>query len=225
VLLLTTVAACTTGGKGTTTCGTPTPLHTGTPTTTGWWITTQLGGATVDVDNSYQAPTGFGCNAVVMTTGNSNTDHVQVLTYAKAGTSLASVTSLSYWTYRAAPADGAAPDIALNVEVNGPPGPGFAPTCTSGTCFSTLVFEPYLQGGGNAAIHDGVWQHWDAINSGNGMWWSSKVGQGTMYSWAQIQSLYPGATIGGYGPNLGSYNPNTVGAADGLKFNATTTNF
>jgi hypothetical protein len=232
VLLLTSLAACTTGGKGKSSCGTPTPLTAGdaaTKPSPGWYIPTQIGGATVGVNDSYKAPTGFGCNAVVMTTGNSIADHVQVLTYAKAGSSLASITNLSYWTYRAAPANGAAPDIALNVEVFGPPGPGFASACTTGTCYSTLVFEPYNQSGGNAAIHNGVWQHWDAINAGNGVWWSSKAqgsgSQGSPLSWTAMQSLYPGAVIGGYGPNLGSYNPNTVAATDGLTFNTTTTNF
>ena len=44
-------------------------------------------------------------------------------------------------------------------------------------------------------------------------------------SWADMQTLYTGATIGGYGFNLGSNNPNQNAAADGLSFNSTTTNF
>jgi hypothetical protein len=238
VVLVAALAACSTspGGGGGGGCTTPTAIHSGVPATTpaqGWYTDDTRSEGTVAVDDSFGAPSGFGCNAVVLTTGpDVGQDKAQLFTFAKAGTTLASVTNLSYWAYRAAPV-GAAADLALNVEIYG--FAGFAPGCgktppSTSACFATLTYEPYQQPAGQTAIVDNKWQHWDATNGGSGLWWTTKIASGPgsqaqPASWQWFKSTFSDAVLGGYGFNIGSYNPNMVVAGDGLTFNNATTNF
>ena len=172
-----------------------------------------------------------------MTTGASTAspsqDKAQLFSYAKAGSPFAAINSAAYWSYRAAEPSPAA-DIALNIELRGNAGftPNVTTGCTTLPCFTTLVYEPYVQSGGQGAIVDNTWQHWDGTDAtpGNGMWWSSKIAsgpgsQGSPQTWAYFKSLYSDAVLGGYGFNIGSFNPNMVVAGDGLTMGSTTTDF
>jgi hypothetical protein len=196
--------------------------------TTGWFSSdTRLTG-NVQLSSAYGAPSGLGCTAVLMTTGNNYPtgvttgpfqDKAQLFSYDKVGQALSSISSISYWSYRSSASSGSqAPDIALNVQVTGASVPGN---------FATLVYEPYNQSGGQGAIVNDTWQQWNATAStpGDGLWWSTKGSQSNLLTWSQVQTLYAGATIGGYGFNLGSNNPNQVVAGDGLQFGGTLTNF
>jgi hypothetical protein len=241
LVLVAALAACSTspggGGGGGNQCTTPTAIHGGTPLTVpapGWYTADTRSSGNVKVDNSFGAPTGFGCNAVVMTTGSvSGQDKAQLYTFAKAGTAFSDVANVSYWSYRAAAPVGSPADVALNIQLFGTA--GFTPGCTVTPglgCFTTLVYEPYFQSGGNAGVVDNTWQHWDATatSPGDGMWWSSKIlsGQGSQSDpqpMTFFKGLYTDATLSGYGFNIGSSNPNMVVAADGLAFEGVTTDF
>ncbi|MEI2651549.1 MAG: hypothetical protein V9G12_05195 [Microthrixaceae bacterium] len=114
-------------------------------------------------------------------------------------------------------------NVAMNVQVAGSTVPG---------SFATLVYEPYNQSGGNAGIVPDTWQQWDtlATSPGDGEWWTTKIGsgpgsQGDPQPWSFFVDLYTDGQVVGYGYNLGSNNPNTITAADGVTFNSTTTDF
>ncbi|HEX6576079.1 MAG TPA: hypothetical protein VF042_14015, partial [Gemmatimonadaceae bacterium] len=146
-----------------------------------------------------------------------NFDHV--------GTKLADVDAISYDTYRSA---GNAQQVtALNIQVdfNGPDVSGG---------FTTLVFEPVYNTAQGAVAND-TWQHWDAYDAGNAVWWSSKSIPGVcefncFVSWNTIVGNNPDATIlGGFGINQGSGNETLVASVDALKLgysgNSVTYNF
>ncbi len=193
---------------------------------TGWWnADTRLFG-TVAVNSNLGAPVGFGCKSAELITGNDNSQgKAQLFNYEQYGTPLGDIDEISYWAKKSsASTGGAATHLALNVVIVGP---GVGPQN-----YAFLVYEPYNQSGSQAAIQLDTWQHWDATATtpGDGRWWSSKIAsgpgsQGAPITWADFQTLYPTAEIAGYGFNLGSYNPNTIVAGDGLKFGSVTTNF
>jgi len=104
----------------------------------------------------------------------------------------------------------------------------------TGTNFATLVYEPYVDQG-NAAVINGVWQHWD-INYTTSKFYSTRAytGQGgsivnsqgsSTYTLAQIKEYFPNAVVLGYGLNVGSNNPGYNTEADNFTFNGTTYNF
>jgi hypothetical protein len=240
LVLVSGLAACSQGGGAGGGCTTPTAIIPGTPSSSatppilGWYSADTRSGGTVDVNDSYGAPAGYGCNSVMMTTnGVLGQDKAQLLSYAQEGTSFASIDAVSYWAYRSSVSLSPAPDMAVNLQLFGTA--GFAPGChvTPGLgCFTTLTYEPYLQSGGQGAIASDAWQFWNATDStvGNGMWWSSSIssGPGSMSQplpWSTFKSIYTDAVVGAYGFNLGSYNPNMVVAGDGLTFGSTTTDF
>jgi hypothetical protein len=243
VLLLTSVAACTTGGGhagggGGGGCTTPTQITGGYPLTaptSGWYSADTRTSGNVTVNSTYGAPTGFGCNSAELTTGSVlGQDKAQLYSYADYGTAFASINNVSYWAYRSSLSGTPAANLALNVQLVGNAGytPGVTTDCTGLPCFTTLVYEPYLQSGGQGAITNDVWQHWNATDNtlNNGMWWSSKIAsgpgsQGQPETWTWFQNLYSDSSIRAYGFNVGSYNPNMVVAADGLTFGSTTTDF
>lgn len=77
-----------------------------------------------------------------------------------------------------------------------------------------------------------TWPQWNATDtsSGNGLWWTNKIpsgpgSQAQPIPWASFQALYPTAVVGGYGINIGSNNPNTTVAGDGVVFGAATADF
>jgi hypothetical protein len=247
-VLLSGLSACapsTPGGGGGGGCTPPTQITGGYPTelppVAGWFSNDTRTTGNVTVNASYGAPTGYGCNAAVMTTGETlppgyttGQDKAQLFSYAKFGSSFADVNNVSYWAYRSSASLNPAPNMSLNVQLYGTA--GYAPGCTvepgAPGCLTTLVYEPYNQSGGQAAIINDTWQYWDATSStaGDGKWWSTKIpsGPGSIGSpqpWSFFKSLYTDAVLGAYGFNIGSYNPNMVVAADALTLGTTTTDF
>ncbi len=214
------VTAVMTGNPGSTAASYP---------ATGWWLDDTRANGAVTVDPSLGVPTGFGCRSVKLITGAStaspSADKAQLMTFARSGTAMSTITTINYWAYRSSSSTGnAAIDLALNVSITG---------TTVPTNFAYLVYEPYQQSTGNAGIMNDTWQHWDATATtpGDGVWWTSKIPNGTPgsqanpISWAAFQTLYPDAKIHGYGFNLGSVNPNMIVGGDGLVFGTTTTDF
>ncbi len=199
----------------------------------GWWSDDTRANGTVVVDPSFAPPPGFGCKSAKFTTGDStaspSADKAQLISFAKAGAPLASISTVSYWAYRSSTSMGnAAIDLALNVSVTG---------STVPTGYAVLVYEPYQQSSGNAGVLVDTWQPWNATatTAGDGRWWTNKIPNGASpgnpgsqsnpQPWAAFQALYSDAVIHGYGFNLGSVNPNMVVAGDGLVFGTTTTDF
>jgi hypothetical protein len=245
VLLLTSVAACTTGGGhgggghgGGGCTATPTQITGGYPLsapTSGWYSADTRTSGNVTVNSTYSGPPGFGCNSAELTTGSVlGQDKAQLFSYADYGMALSSISNVSYWAYRSSLSGTPAANLALNIAIQGTAGfiPGTTVGCTATPCFTTLVYEPYLQSGGQGAIVNDTWQHWNATDAtaGNGMWWSSKIASGPgsqsqPETYSYFQSLYSDSVIQAYGFNVGSYNPNMVVAADGLTFGSTTTDF
>jgi hypothetical protein len=140
---------------------------------------------------------------------------VYVFNFDHAGTSLADIDAMSYYTYRSS---GSAQQVAalnIQVDVNGSAPGGF----------TTLVFEP-VYNTDQGAVVSGQWQTWDAYNGGNAIWWSSNPIPGapnrdTFVTWNTILANNPNAIIlGGFGVNQGSGNPGLVTAVDKLTFGA-----
>lgn len=207
-------------------------IQPGAPTAapaSGWWSDDTRANGAVTVDNTFIAPPNFGCTSAHFVTGDStpspSADKAQLISFALAGTPLASITTISYWAYRSsASTGGAALDLDLNVTISGASVPNN---------FATLVYEPYNQSGQTAGILVDAWQPWNAtaLTTGDGLWWSSRVAnpapgsQSHPQPWTAFQALYPDAVVGGYGFDIGSVNPNTIVAGDGLVFGTTTTDF
>jgi hypothetical protein len=195
----------------------------------GWWSDDTRANGTVVVDTSLGVPVGFGCTSASFTTGAStpspSADKAQLINFALAGAPLATIDVVSFWAFRSsASTGGPAIDLSLNVSITGASVP---------TGYATLVYEPYNQSGGMAAIHDDVWQPWNATATsvGDGLWWTNKIANGNPGSqaspqpWSSFQALYADALVHGYGFDIGSANPNMVVGGDGLVFGATTTDF
>lgn len=175
---------------------------------------------------TWGAPAGLGNGALQQATGETagGLDKAQFFYEGLAGSPLAQLEAISYWTYRDAASSGATSDpqvrIALNVEIVGDLG--------GGQTFTTLVFEPYLGiNDASQSLVDNTWQQWDAAA---GEWWSTRATgsqptRSTLLTWDEVQAAYPGAVLGRAGFNLGSFNPLQVQAADGLTFNTTTFDF
>ena len=132
-----------------------------------------------------------------------NFDHV--------GTQLADIDAMGYSTFRSAGRLQQLTSINIQVDYNGSAAGGF----------TTLVFEPVYNAQGD--VVSGLWQHWDAYNGGQAIWWSSSPIPGapnrdTFVTWDTITAENPNAAIvRGYGLNQGSYNPALVTATDALR--------
>jgi len=226
VVLTVGLGACITPTTPTTpTCTAPTPIIAGFPpaTTTGpvpgWYSGDTRAHGSVRVDSTYSAPDGFGCNAAVFTTGDSagGLDKAQLADFDMAGTPLSAINNISYQAYRSSlSAPGSVAHLAFNVAVSN--------LVTS----ATLVYEPYLQSGGAAAIQDNTWQAWPASS---GVWWTPEIasGPGSQSSpqpWTFFQTTYgSGWFVVAYGLDIGSSNPNMVVAGDDIVFGPTTVDF
>lgn len=169
----------------------------------------------------------FGEGSYHMTTTDSNADKVQLMTDRFAGTPLAEVERIAYSTYRdSSSADSPAlPAINLRVDCDG-----------DGVADTYLVAEPYWQDTepDRDEIVNDTWQQWAMIepNADDDRWWSSsdcgeldqQIG-GPGNDWSTVVASVPNGTIaegddgffGSLGVNLGSFNRNIVGAADGLQ--------
>jgi hypothetical protein len=199
----------------------------------GWWSDDTRANGMVVIDGSLGAPPGLGCTSAKLSTGAStpspSADKAQLISFEQAGVALSSITSINYWAFRSSSSTGGpAIHLALNVSVTGSTVPGG---------FAILVYEPYHQSGGTAAIQLDTWQPWDATATtpGDGRWWTSKIPNGgnpampgsqdNPQPWAAFQAAYSDAKVLGYGFNIGSVNPNMVVAGDGLMLGTTTTDF
>jgi len=199
-----------------------------TQNSTNWHeLDTRPGGAH-EFTEDYGAPAGLGEGSLELTTDATTAAKADYFTLVHAGTPLADVTDLSYWTYQTA---GQLPhadaSYQLQIDADG--------TIGDGAGFTTLVFEPYQSGiVGGAVIVPAIWQQWDVDA---GQFWSSRaVADGTcvlaqgfggapFYSLATLKTLCPDAVVIGIGVNIGSFNPGYTVATDGVQFNDTTYNF
>jgi hypothetical protein len=168
----------------------------------------------------YGAPAGLGSGSLELTTDATTAAKADYWTRDPAGTTLANVNDLAYWTYQATVVQPphAAVSYQLQVDGNGAADGGF----------TTLVYEPYQ----NGVIVNGVWQHWEVDS---GLFWSTRTvpecglvggaGGPAIYTLAAIKAACPGAVVLGLGVNIGTFNPGYTVAADGVQFNDTTYDF
>ena len=126
------------------------------------------------------------------------------------GTTLSSLTSLSYSTFTNDA--GRILDPGLQLLVN----PGNTTGIDAGVTFSTLNFEPYLQPPSNPVVPN-TWQTWNVLN---GVVWGTHLTgapQGAPISWSTFVAEYPNATIkSGVGVGVGSNWSAMVGNVGGL---------
>lgn len=196
----------------------------------GWWSDDTRTNGMVTVDDTIEPPAAFGCTSARFVTGATTTpgpsqDKAQLISYAKAGVALSTISNIKYWAYRSsASTGGPAVQLAINVFITGTSVPGN---------YASLTYEPYQQMAGQDAIHNDEWQQWNATSTavGEGKWWTSKIAnpnpgsQAMPIPWADFQTMFSDAKVLGYGFNLGSFNPNMIVAGDGLEFGTTTTDF
>jgi hypothetical protein len=169
------------------------------------WFTadTRSGGDVSFVSGPAMPPLGTGSLQMTTTDANGSSNaKAQLFNYSYIGTPLSSITELSYSDYRSSSStNSAAQRIGLNIEVD---------FVGDGSSYTTLVFEPIYQADGIGALSTDTWQSWDAINGGNGIWWSTKDIPGVcafncFVSWNTIVTNNPNAKIlGGLGFNIGS---------------------
>ncbi len=184
------------------------------------WTPVTVGGGTVTFTEEFGAPPGLGTGSVKLTTTANLSDKAGLFTREVAGTPVASVHTLGYWTYQA-PSNllpHAAASYQFIIDANGAAPGGF----------TTLVYEPYQ----NGVVVKGVWQHWDVDS---GLFWSTRTvldcglvagaGGPPMYTLTQIKTLCPNAVVLGIGVNIGSNNPLYIVGADGVEFNDTIYDF
>ncbi len=169
------------------------------------WSTadTRSGGTVSFVPGPATPPLGTG--SLQMTTTDayeSSQAKAQLFNYSYIGTPLADIDALSFWAYKSSSStNSAAQTMGLNIEVD---------YVGDGISFTTLVFEPIYQSGGPSALLTDTWQYWNAYNSGNGIWWSTKSIPGVcafdcFVPWSTIIASNPNAKIsGGLGFNVGS---------------------
>jgi len=187
------------------------------------WSTldTRAGGA-FEFTNDYGAPAGLGTGSLELTTNLTTAAKADYFTDDVAGTALAAVNDLSYYTFQAATPQVpiAAASYQLVIDANG--------AGTGG--FTTLVFEPYQ----NGVVVPATWQNWD-VDAGS-FWSSRTVTDGTcllvagsggppFYTLAALKTLCPNAVVLGIGVNIGTFNPGYTVATDGVQFNETIYNF
>jgi len=193
-----------------------------TQNSTNWApLDTRPGGAHRFTED-YGAPAGLGSGSLELTTDATTAAKADYFTFAHAGTPLADVNTLSYWTYQSVDVQPpiAAPSYQLQIDANGAAAGGF----------TTLVYEPYW----NGVVAKTTWQQWD-VDSGQ-FWSSRSVADGTcvlaagaggppLYGLAAVKTLCPSAVVLGIGVNVGSFNPGYTVATDGVAFNDTTYDF
>ncbi|MGQ0848836.1 MAG: hypothetical protein ACT4OP_06915 [Actinomycetota bacterium] len=145
-------------------------------------------------------------------------DGPALLTGDLAGTPMASVTELSYWTYRhtssSAPAHLLA-SLQFGFDKEG-----------DGLWDGRLVFEQVYQPG--ATVVEGVWQEWDAYHDGEAIWWMTRANFpfcafSCFVTWDAILAAYPNAELLEAGFKAGSgWSGSFVGNVDEFTFGAGT---
>jgi hypothetical protein len=178
----------------------------------GDWEASTRDEGTLAFVTDYGAPTGLGSGALQLATTDTDASSAALGTGLVAGTPLAAVTDLGYWTYQHAGPEWAAPSFQLLVDLDG-------------SFWTTLVYEPYWQNdlGDGAPVESLTWQQWDTLA---GKWWSSRTagsltaggGGAPFYTIEQVVEAHPNATVLAVGVKIGTYNPAYVVAADGLTF-------
>jgi hypothetical protein len=166
-------------------------------------------------ESTYGGGNGTSSALVLRTPGQA--DKIQMLSDDWSGTPLADIDALGYETYLAQPSTTGVGLPALNLRVR----------LSATDVGRYLVFEPYLAYG-NAAVHPGQWQRWDALGAGGGArWWlsgaNSPCPQDAPCTWAALVAAFPTARVqeeadrpGSLGFNQGTYNTGQVAAADML---------
>ena len=191
-----------------------------TQNSSGWFEETAAGGD-VEFTEAYNAPPGLGDGAVELTTTSDTASRAGLFTNAHAGTPLATVTTLGYWTYQAQgnTAPVADPSYQLQIDANG--------LATAGG-FTTLVYEPYWNGT-QGPIVPATWQHWDVDA---GLFWSSRYRHPSA-GWSPapaarrstrsrtVKATCPNAVVVGIGVNIGTFNPSYTVATDGDRASTT----
>jgi hypothetical protein len=182
------------------------------------WSTndTRSGGSVSFVPGPATPPLGTGSLQLATTDAfGTSQAKAQLFNYSYIGTQLIDIDAISYATYRSSSStNSAAQTIGLNIEVD---------FVGDGSSFTTLVFEPVYQAGGVGAMQLDAWQLWDAFNSGNAIWWSTKDIPGVcafncFVPWGTIVTNNPSAKVKfGFGFNVGSgWAGQFTGATDGL---------
>jgi hypothetical protein len=189
-----------------------------TQNTTSWTQDDTRGAGTVTWTSAYGAPSGLGTSALQLATTASTADKAGLYTHTMAGTPLAAVTDLSYWTYQAQ--GPAVADASYQLQVD------------TGCGFTTLVYEPYWNV--TQPIVPATWQQWDVDS---GLFWSSKnitcgtsaivagAGGPPLYTLSAVEAMFPNAVVVGIGVNVGTFNPAYTVAVDGVQFNDTVYDF
>lgn len=193
----------------------------GTTPTKPWVIYTRAGGSAAFRLGPGSPPLGAG--SLQLSTPTSS-DKVYAFNYEHIGQRLADVSAIGYSTYQESATVGVqVPSINIEIDKNGG---SFQPGD-----YATLVFEP-VYNTDQGAVVPGTWQTWDAYNSGNARWWSTKPLAGGICAfscyatWSQIIAANPDATIlGGFGVNQGTGNPGLIADVDALTLNSTTYDF
>jgi hypothetical protein len=190
-----------------------------TAATPSWTQDDTRTGGSVQWTRTFAAPAGLGSGSLELATDGTTAAKAGLYTHTMAGTSLSDVTELAYWTYQAA-ASSPSGDASYQLQID----------VGDGT-FTTLVYEPYWNGTPSPTS----WQQWDVAN---GRFWSSHttpdLGHGNLvagaggpplYTLAQVEAMYPNATVLGIGVNVGTFNPSYDIGVDGVVFNDTTYDF
>jgi hypothetical protein len=186
------------------------------------WTPVTVGAGEVTFTEEFGAPPGLGSGSLKLTTTLNLADKAGLFTDTVAGTRVADVHTLGYWTYQAANVQPphAAASFQFVIDANGAAPGGF----------TTLVYEPYQ----NGVVVKGVWQQWDVDS---GLFWSTRsfadgtcvlvagAGGPPMYTLSQIKTMCPNATVLSIGVNIGSNNPLYTVGADGVQFNDTVYDF
>ncbi|MFO7679440.1 MAG: hypothetical protein R6X34_05265, partial [Chloroflexota bacterium] len=106
-------------------------------------------------------PAGSGSAQLVVTAGDTGSG---LGLPAYGGVRLADIEAMSYWTYRTSGSSAQALALQFTVDLD----------VTVDDLYDSidqgrLVYEPYY----NGSPTTGVWQQWDAINSGSARWWAT----------------------------------------------------
>ena len=189
-----------------------------TQNNTTWTQDDTRGTGTVSWTAEFGAPPGLGTSSLKLTS-TTPLDKAGLYNHTMAGTPLADVSALAYWTYQPQPSTNpahAAASYQLQVQ--------------TGCGFTTLVYEPYW----NGTVMPNTWQQWDVDA---GLFWSSRTvtcgtstliagaGGPPLYTLAQVQAMFPNAVVVGIGVNVGSNNPGYYVGVDGVQFNDTIYDF
>jgi hypothetical protein len=188
-----------------------------TPPTDNWVFYTKLSTTSgAFVSGPGNPPLGVG--SFEMRTPTSD-DHGTLFNFDHANTPLASITAISYATYRDPSSTSPLIQLpAINIQVD-KNGGAFEPGD-----FLSLVFEPAYNPD-QGIVQSGVWQSWHGID---GKWWATRLvvlADGTecpraacYLPWSVWLAAMPNATIvGGFGVNQGTGSGGLVGATDALR--------